>query len=343
MKISYTRIADTLCDWFDKNQRDLPWRHTDDPYAIWVAEIMLQQTRVEAVLNHYTDFMRRFPNIAALAQSSSEEIKLAWRGLGYYRRAENLRLGAIFIIEHYNGVFPNTLDAIRSIPGVGAYTAGAIASFAYDIPVPAVDGNVLRVISRICNLTDSVDTPAVHSLITEIVRRMIPANRVWSYNQGLMELGAIVCLPGNPCCQRCPLIEYCLGFAAGNPELLPVRRSKNKPVVLNREVFLVRNNGTVLLHRRPETGLLAGLWEFPGKEAPEFPNLPVESMEKRFILHARHVFTHIIWEMDGYEIHAAERFSLPSDNWRWVPLTELHSYAIPSAMNSFLAFLLPGK
>lgn len=341
MEICYSCIGNTLCDWFEVNQRDLPWRHTRNPYAIWVSEIMLQQTRVEAVINRYDAFLHRFPDIAALAASSREEVRFAWRGLGYYRRAENLRLGAVYVAERFGGVFPGTLEEIRTIPGIGVYTAGAIASFAFDIPVPAVDGNVLRVISRLCCITDCVDDPAVRRTITEIAGRMLPESRVWALNQGLMELGAVVCLPGRPRCAVCPLAEYCRGRAAGSPESLPRKQRKKEPAVETRQVYLVRCDEWVLLHRRPEKGLLAGLWEFPGADTPGFDSFPMEKEEGSHVLHARHGFTHIIWEMDGVEVTIPARFPLPDDSWMWVSLSTLQDWAIPSAMNAFLRYLLP--
>jgi A/G-specific adenine glycosylase len=255
-----------LLPWFAQEARDLPWRRTRDPYAIWISETMLQQTRVEAVIDHYTRFLARFPTVASLADASEDDVLAQWSGLGYYRRARALRTAAREIEDEHDGVFPCSLDAARALTGVGPYTAGAVLSIAYGLPAPAVDGNVARVFARWFELDSPVGSSA---LIRELWRRageLLHREDPGAWNQALMELGARVCTPKSPACEACPVALFCGARAAGRAHELPVPAAKRAVVDVLLEVALVERDGAVLLEQRPRTGRMAGLWELPTRE-----------------------------------------------------------------------------
>jgi len=333
------RIGTVLCDWFDENGRDLPWRHTRDPYAVWVSEVMLQQTRVETVLRYYDDFMEAFPTVEALARAPEEVVLKAWEGLGYYRRARYLQRGARYILEERKGEFPRTPEELRKVPGIGEYCAGSIASLAFGVPVPAVDGNVLRVLSRIHRIEDPIDRPAGRQTITDIALAMIPSGRVWSHNQALMELGALVCLP--KVCREsiCPVRNECLALRSGMTETLPVKSARKEATAVERRIYLcIRDNRILVRQRQKGDGLLEGLWEFPGEDADSQAGSvwPFALSQEPSVL-ARHVFTHRIWEMKGYEVLWPEGLPLPP-HCRWADREELFRLPFPSAMKTFLAW-----
>ena len=264
----------TLCDWFAREQRDLPWRRTRDPYAIWISEAMLQQTRVEAVLGHYARFLDRLPSMDALAEATEEEVVALWSGLGYYRRARALLRAAQEIVREHGGRFPRArADALR-LPGVGPYTAGAVLSIAYDLPEPLVDGNVSRVFARLFAL-DEAGAPLARrafALASELVPDPVPGPdapkgpRVW--NQALMELGALVCRPTSPDCAVCPVAEDCAARRAGRVDELPRTVPRPAPIEVHLEVLWIERAGRVLCLRRPDEGRMAGMWELPTREAP---------------------------------------------------------------------------
>ncbi len=343
---AFLTIGSAFCDWFEANGRELPWRQTRDPYAIWVSEVMLQQTRVEAVLGYYSRFMEAFPTVEALAEASLEQVNHLWQGLGYYRRAALLHRGAQYICQVCGGRVPGTARELRQVPGIGAYTAGAVASFAYGEEVPAVDGNVLRVLARIYGIEENVDLPAVRRRIEEIAQHMIPPGRVWSHNQALMELGALVCIPGTPRCAVCPVAEYCTARARGEASSLPVKNEKKKPRVVPRTVYIVTDGQNILLHRRPAEGMLAGLWEFPGWPDEDSPRgldpdtLPCDILFQREAVQAQHVFTHRVWEMRGVRVQVeGMNWQELDEDYRWIPREELKNFALPSAMRAFAAYV----
>lgn len=335
-------IGALISDWFDAGHRDLPWRRTRDPYRIWVSEVMLQQTRVETVRDYYARFLERFPTVDALACAERDEVMAVWQGLGYYRRADNLKKGAAYVHTALQGQFPHTREGLLEVPGIGDYTAGAIASFAFGLPEPAVDGNVMRVVSRLFALDAPIDTPAAKRDVTDRVRRMIPAGRAWSHNQGLMELGAVVCLPKGPRCEECPVRNLCQAYERDLVEILPRKNPKKKQTVVRRAVLLVTCGAAVLLHRRPEEGLLAGLWEFPGYDEGEDNPLAAQGWGPdtlRPVGSARHVFTHRIWQMEGYWGQAEAAVDLGPD-YRWQPLDRLEEVAIPTALRAYREWLM---
>jgi A/G-specific adenine glycosylase len=263
-----------LLDWYRKHRRDLPWRRTRDPYAIWISEAMLQQTRVETVIPYYERFLERFPDVQALASCDSDDLLGIWAGLGYYSRARNLRKAANVVVERHGGELPDSVEALRELPGIGRYTAGAVASIAFDKPEAIVDGNVARVLARVLDVRDDIAAPAVQKRLWAEAEALAQGPAPGDLNQALMELGATVCTPKSPSCGVCPVRGRCAGLAAGDPENLPLKTKKPKPRAVEGVAGWVERRGKVLAVRRPPHGLLGGLWELPGgelaaKEAPE--------------------------------------------------------------------------
>ncbi len=333
-------LPSKLLPWFLENQRELPWRNDRQPYHIWLSEIMLQQTRAEAVKRYYTRFLQRLPTIAALAQADERELLKLWEGLGYYSRVRNLQKAAKTVMEVYGGIFPMEYQAIRALPGIGDYTAGAISSIAFDKKIPAVDGNVLRVVSRLCDYHECVDTPQVRRTITDALKEIYPPN-AGDFTQALMELGATVCLPnGAPICEECPMGTHCLAHCRGTISQLPVRKAKKPRRQEDMTVFLLSCGEKIALCRRPEEGLLAGLYEFPHLprtlsseeiiRAAEDWGLRPQFLEK--IVGRTHIFTHIQWNMTGARLHCGAE----NKAFLWVSQEELKSYALPTAFRQFL-------
>lgn len=332
-----------LLAWYRENARDLPWRRTADPYRIWVSEIMLQQTRVAAVLGYYVRFLDAFPSVEALAAAPEEHLMKLWEGLGYYSRARNLQKAAKIVAER--GAFPNTFQGLLALPGVGEYTAGAIASAAFGRREAAVDGNVLRIFTRLTDCHDDITDPRVKRAVRDQLQAVMPEEEadIRIFNQATMELGATVCVPnGPPRCERCPVSALCLGRAQGTAECLPVKRSKKERRVEEKTVFVLLRQGQVALRKRPDTGLLAGLWEFPNVEgaldeaavgqAVAAWGLTPKTWRSR--LWAKHIFTHVEWHMTGYALEAAG--DGPPD-WEWVDGAGLAARAVPSAFARYYA------
>ncbi len=320
-----------LLAWYRENARALPWRQDPTPYQVWVSEVMLQQTRVAAVVDYYRRFLAQAPTAAGLAALPEDALMKLWQGLGYYSRARNLQRAARQIVEEYGGVFPNTYEAIRALPGVGDYTAGAIASIAFGLPVPAVDGNVLRVAARVCGDAGDISTPAMKKKVTDSLARIIPTDAPGAFNQALMELGATVCLPnGAPLCEKCPAAPFCRAHLEGRTGELPVRAPKKARRVERRTVWLFFFQGRVALRRRPEKGLLAGLWEYPNELGAALPpDYPPPLSPPVFACNAKHVFTHIEWRMTARTYETAGE--LPP-GWVWAGGAEMRErFPIPSA------------
>ena len=365
-------LVPAVCGWFSENGRALPWRETSDPYRIWLSEIMLQQTRIEAVIPYYERFLAAFPDVPALASADDGLLMKLWEGLGYYSRARNLKKAAVLLVRDYGGALPPDAALLRKLPGIGDYTAGAVASVAFGLPEPAVDGNVLRVVSRLAAMEDDVLLPGVKKTVTEALREIYPAGRDAAlFTEGLMEIGEVVCMPaGEPGCAACPLRSLCRAAAEGTTGRYPVRSPRKERRAEKRAVFLVRTaDGRYLLRRRPAKGLLAGLWEFPncpaadpeaGPEAeaealfagilpPMTPHGSVPLPPPVFLGRAKHLFTHVEWQMEGYEIDLPEGFPLP------IPLPKADaageelalaspgeirgSYAVPSAFRAWVRTL----
>ena len=338
-------FTQSVLAWYDEGHRSLPWRLTRDPYKIWVSEIMLQQTRAETVVSYYDRFLSRFPTVQALAEAPQEELLKMWEGLGYYSRARSLQKAAQMIGAEFGGQLPADLEKLRSLPGVGDYTAGAIASIAFGIPAAAVDGNVERVICRYYAIEDTVGTPAVRRMITEKTQALVPADRPGAFANAMMEMGATMCTPKNPKCLLCPVRESCAGFAKGIAEQLPQKAKKKKQRVEERAVLLVLCEGRVLIVRREEK-LLGGLYVFPdvldGKEPAELCRqmdaLGLCTAYDGLLGHAKHVFTHIIWEMDIHLLVAQSCADIPGG--RWVTREELEALPLPTAVKAARALAM---
>ena len=332
-------FTQSVLAWYDEGHRSLPWRLTRDPYKIWVSEIMLQQTRAETVVSYYDRFLSRFPTVQTLAEAPQEELLKMWEGLGYYSRARSLQKAAQMIVAEFGGQLPADVLKLRSLPGVGDYTAGAIASIAFGIPAAAVDGNVERVICRYYAIEDTVGTPAVRRMITEKTQALVPADRPGAFANAMMEMGATMCTPKNPKCLLCPVRESCTGFAKGIAEQLPQKAKKKKQRVEERAVLLVMAEGHVLIVRREEK-LLGGLYVFPdvleGKEPAELCRqmdaLGLCTAYDGLLGHAKHVFTHIIWEMDIHLLVAQSCADIPGG--RWVTREELEALPLPTAVKA---------
>ena len=326
-----------LLTWYRDHARVLPWRSDPTPYHVWVSEIMLQQTRVAAVLDYYRRFLEAAPAVSHLAALPQDQLMKLWQGLGYYSRARNLQKAAAQIMERHGGVFPNTYEEIRALAGVGDYTAGAIASIAFGLPVPAVDGNVLRVIARVTGDSGDIASSPMKQKVTRALAEVIPLETPGDFNQALMELGATVCLPnGAPLCEKCPAAHLCRAFQEGRTGELPVKAAKKARRVEERRVYLLFYRDHVALRRRPDRGLLAGLWEYPNEPADAEPleqwGLAPGSLERAGT--GKHIFTHIEWHMTAL---AGELDSpaLP-EGWVWADRVDLRDvYAVPNAYQSF--------
>ena len=334
-------LPERLLPWYVKNLRPLPWREDRDPYHIWLSEIMLQQTRVEAVKGYYARFLAELPTIQALSQCDDEKLHKLWEGLGYYSRVRNLKKAAQEIMERHGGVFPRSLDEILALPGIGDYTAGAIGSIAFNLPTPAVDGNVLRVAARLTNDPSPIDLPQTKRKVSAALREIYPENAS-DFTQALMELGATLCGPNwKPKCERCPCAALCLGYQKGTAEALPVKAPKKPKRQEDRTVFIFSCGDAYALCKRPDKGLLAGLWEFPnvtGKldlsqalsAAEQFGVRPRNLLRQT---EKKHIFTHIQWNLRGYYIEAAEE----SDRFSWFSAAQLRAQAaLPTAFRQFL-------
>ena len=340
------QITASLLSWYDRCARILPWRGFHDAYRTWVSEAMLQQTRVETVLSYYPRFLERFPTLSSLAEADEADVLKAWEGLGYYSRARNLWKGAKQVMAEYGGLLPREPEKLRQICGIGPYSAGAIASIAYDIPVPAVDGNVIRVISRLYGIrTDALENET-RRRIESIAASLVPAERPGDHNQAVMDLGATVCIPGTPDCSRCPLSAFCDAFHAGDAAELPVLPKSKPQKSIPYAVLLIRSSGRILMRMRTER-LLQGLWCFPMIEGDFSPDELTLQIRKRFRLSvsnpvdagcARHVFTHQIWQMHIYETDAEASASAPA-GYEFVPLEQLDHLPLPVAMSAAVAVL----
>lgn len=331
--------ARLLLEWYDRGHRQMPWRGLTDPYAIWVSETMLQQTRVETVIGYFSRFMARFPTVADLAAADEAEVLKLWEGLGYYSRARNLHKGAQQVMERFGGVMPDTVEKLLTISGIGPYTAGAVASIAFSRAVPAVDGNVIRVVSRVNGLRESMGQTSAKKQLEALAAAMVDPNRPGDYNQAVMDLGATVCTPGTPDCAVCPLQSVCDAYAKGDAEELPKLEKKKPPKELNYDVLILRQNGRAVLSQRKEK-LLEGLYVFPMLEGHDEPEaIRQRAAQQTGLLlttpvrigEGHHVFTHRIWRMNIYLADAEGECKAP---YAFYSLEDMEKITIPTAMRA---------
>lgn len=334
-------MFEALIPWYEAHKRELPWRQDKEPYHVWLSEIMLQQTRVEAVKEYYRRFLTTLPTIADLAEAPEEQILKLWEGLGYYNRVRNLQKAAQTICADYAGVFPSEYAQIRSLSGIGDYTAGAIASICFDAPTPAVDGNVLRVYSRLLADDANIDLQTTKKRITRKLQETYPRKNPGIATQALMELGATVCVPnGAPRCDVCPVAEICQAREQDTWRNLPVRSEKKKRKIVDKTVFILLTEDTVALHKRSASGLLAGMWEFPNVDVKldkqeavtQVTGWQTEPLDLLMQTSYTHIFSHVEWHMTAYYI----RCRRTNKKWKWVTKESLdETYALPSAFRPF--------
>lgn len=337
------KFTEQLLNWYDKNARILPWRENASPYRVWVSEIMLQQTRVEAVKPYFERFLKALPSLKDLAQADEDTLRKLWEGLGYYNRVRNMKKCAEECMERHNGELPNTYEELLKLPGIGAYTAGAVASIAYKRCVPAVDGNVLRVFSRVLVSEDDILKEQTKKKFQNIIQEYIPENRSDAFNQALMEIGAMVCVPNAaPRCNICPLASECMGYQCGAAHRLPNKTAKKARRIEKKTVLVLLCEHKIYLHKREEQGLLAGLYEFAMRDEALSAKQVKEEFQEHLVqlvpLHkAKHIFSHVEWHMHGYLLilnqEAAEGI--------WCTREELlEDYAVPTALKVYKEALL---
>ena len=321
--MSDASLRRSLLSWYGRAKRDLPWRRDSTPYRVWVSEIMLQQTTVAAVAPRYESFLRRFPSLASLASSTEDEVLKQWAGLGYYSRARNLRRAALTVVADHAGEFPSSFDSVLALPGVGRYTAGAILSIAFSKPFPLVDGNVIRVFSRLFGMKGRAKDPGFAAKMWPIAERLMPRTNPGDWNQALMELGATVCTPDSPSCGACPVAKYCVAFEKGIQDKLPVPEKTIKPTAVNWTCLWIEKNGRVLLWKRSNgERLLKNLWGLPEAHC-------VNAQPSRLIASTNHSITHHSLRVKLHEAALAVGAAMPAEAM-WVPRAELRDRLVSS-------------
>lgn len=342
----FYEMREPLIRWYRENRRDLPWRRQSSPYHVWVSEIMLQQTRVEAVKPYYQRFLSALPGVRDLAEVPEDQLLKLWEGLGYYNRVRNMQKAARQVMADYGGEFPVTYEGIRSLAGIGSYTAGAIASFAYGLPKPAVDGNVLRVIMRLTGDDSDIMKQSTKRQVEENLEPVIPADAASDFNQGLIELGALVCVPnGQPKCEACPLARMCRARMEGRIEELPVKTRAKERRIEERTVLVFRDGEKTAIGKRPDKGLLAGMYELPNypghmsrKEVAAYSKeIGLMPVRIKKLPEAKHIFSHVEWHMTGYEVRVDELEKTNEKGFLFIHPEEIQErYPIPAAFGSYL-------
>ncbi|MDQ0352010.1 A/G-specific adenine glycosylase [Alkalibacillus filiformis] len=338
-----------LINWYNDIKRDLPWRENQDPYRIWVSEIMLQQTQVDTVIPYFEQFMERYPTVYDLAKADQQDVLKSWEGLGYYSRARNLHEAVKEVVTSYDGVVPSNKKELKKLKGIGSYTQGAILSIAFDQAEPAVDGNVMRVMSRVLHIEEDIAKPKTKTMFEDVVANVMSQEDPSSFNQGLMELGALICQPKKPKCEQCPVQEHCLAYEQGTQTTLPVKTKAKKQ---KREAFftlvLKNDNDQYFIEQRPEDGLLASLWQFPMFSQSEFDQKDfinwfelehgVKLNVRSDYNQVRHVFSHVIWELDLIvaELTSHDLINLEGN---WVEVHELEAYPFPNVQQKVMSEL----
>jgi A/G-specific adenine glycosylase len=344
-------FAPQLLDWFTEHRIDLPWRRDPTAYHVWLSEIMLQQTQIETVLPYYMRFLENYPTVGHLANTDIDAVLKQWEGLGYYSRARNLHKTAQIVANDYDGEFPNTVDGLLALPGIGRYTAGAIASIAFDVSAPVLDGNVIRVFTRILDMDEDVTQTRTKNKLWEVAEDWVTEARAGDYNQALMELGQYICRPKNPSCGECPIQAHCQAFANGTQAMRPVKKKKAPTPHYDVAAGLIRDaHGRLLIAQRPMDGLLGGLWEFPGgklevgetleaclaRELQE--ELAINVDVKTLFVSVKHAFTHFKITLHAFECEYVgalppytEPQTIEAQDWAWVTEDELHHYSFGKA------------
>lgn len=320
------KINDELVAWFQAHHRDLIFRKNKDPYSIWVSEIMAQQTRIDTMIPYYERWMQQYPTIEALANAPIESVLKSWEGLGYYTRARKLHEGAKQVMRDYQGQLPQSADELEKIAGIGPYTAGAIASIAFNECAPAIDGNVLRVVSRLLMLEDDVAKQATHKKVKEIVREWMEPDHAGDFTEGLMELGALICTPLVTLCDQCPLQRQCLANQKQRQKDFPIKTKMKKPTVLQVETLIIINENQIVMSQDDRDGLMKGLYRLPQKEKSD-------SSQWHYLGQEKHVFSHRIWQMTIYEVNGTYELA-PFE--KWVKIQDLDQLSIVTAHRNIL-------
>ena len=342
-------IVEPLLKWYDTCRRILPWREEPDAYSVWVSEIMLQQTRVEAVKPFYTRFMDALPDIEALASCEEDRLLKLWEGLGYYNRVRNMQKAARIVAEEYGGRMPSDYEKLLKLPGIGPYTAGAVASIAYGIPVPAVDGNVLRVLSRVTADYEDIMKPSMRRKMEEQIMEIIPPDNAGKFTPALMELGAIICVPnGAAKCGECPLKDMCLAREKGIVTELPQKAAKKPRRIEQKTVFVLKDGEKAAIRKRPKKGLLPGLYELPNTEGHLGMDEVVQFVKEqgmspirvKRLSDSKHIFSHVEWQMIGYAVWIEELEKKPEDGLIFVePQRTEREFPIPAAFGAYTDYL----
>ena len=343
------QIVFPLIKWYRENKRILPWRDQNNAYYTWVSEIMLQQTRVEAVKPYFIRFITELPDPAALASCPEKKLMKLWEGLGYYNRVRNMQEAACTVVEEYGGKLPESYEKLVSLKGIGSYTAGAIASIAYGIPVPAVDGNVLRVVSRITESREDIMKQSVRKKMEQTLKEIMPSDCPGDFNQALMELGAVICVPnGQPKCQDCPVQKLCRAHLHDITEEIPVKTPKKARRTESRTVFVIQDGERTAIQKRPDKGLLAGLYELPNVKGTLSAEEAVKAVEKmkleplyiKELEPAKHIFSHIEWRMTGYLIRVSSLEQKKNKKLIFIDKKQSdRQYAIPSAFGAYVKYM----
>ncbi len=358
-----SQFQEDFLAWYQQEKRNLPWRYNQDPYRIWISEIMLQQTRVDTVIDYFYRFMEEFPTIEALAEAPEDKLLKVWEGLGYYSRARNLQAAAKQIMEEFNGQFPTTVEAIRSLKGIGPYTAGAISSIAFEIAEPAIDGNVMRVVSRLFCIEADIAKASSRKVFDEAMRAIISQDQPGDFNQAMMDLGSSICTPTSPQCESCPIQQYCQAYREKRQTEFPVKSKKQKPKDVYYVAGIIENKQQeILLQQRPETGLLASMWLFPleeisatrfnelreqydpkvwdlfsssqvAEDSPAFFPEQAVIWQKKVLGEVKHIFSHLRWHILVFYGRQAAPLTLEG---RWVKPSDFSNYVFPKPQQKML-------
>jgi len=332
-------LSERLLFFYDHSKRVLPWRDNKNPYYIWISEIMLQQTRVETAIPYFERFINELPTVEALSKVEDDRLMKLWEGLGYYSRARNLKKAAIKVVEEFNGVIPNNKKELESLSGIGPYTSGAILSIAFEQKIAAVDGNVLRVFSRLYKIEEDIKDIKTKQRIKELVENSLPSKRNGDYNQAIMELGATICRPnGRPICEECPLEDICKAKKHHMQMVLPFQSKKAKRRMETKTVYILQYGDKYAIRKRPSQGLLASMYEFPNVEGHVGKNeIPFPSNKVKKLPNAKHIFSHIEWHMIGYLVE----LKIPLDDYIWKSKEEIKKeYSIPSAFKKYIKIIM---